>query len=148
MVRLALASLLLLAACGPRHTMAPPPGFVRFEQSRALMLITADGIRLKSREVDNYPKGDLPFWTDALKRHLQARGYVLKSEACFRTQKQLDGCRLDFVLPHGAEDWILSEAVFVIGDRIALVEAAGPYARFVAIEAGLGKALETFDPGG
>jgi hypothetical protein len=54
---------------------------------------------------------------------------------------------VEFLLPHGAEDWVLSETLFVVGDRVVLVEAGGPYERFARIEAGLRDALKTFDPG-
>jgi hypothetical protein len=136
-----------LAACGPTYTMTPPTAFKRFEKARGFKLMTADGVALKAREVENYPRADLPFWTDALKRHLEARGYVTKGTACFKTTRGLDGCTLDFVLPHGVEDWLLSETVFVVDDRIVLVEAAGPYDRFMKVDADLKKALVSFDPG-
>lgn len=137
-----------LAACGgPRHEMTPPEAFKRYEDVRALKLITADGVMLKAREVENYPKADLPFWTDAMKRHLEERGYVAKSERCFDTAGGRRGCTIDFLLPRGAEDWVLSETLFVVDDRVVLVEAAGPYDRFAKVEADLAKALETFRPG-
>ena len=85
----------ILAACTPPYSIQPPKSFKRFEQSRDFRYITPDGVMLKGREVDNYPRGELDFWTDALKRHLDARGYVLKSKTCFKTEKQLDQeCRL------------------------------------------------------
>lgn len=146
----AAATLLLVsacAACGPQHQMAAPVGFVRYEQRRELALITADGVRVKSREVRNYPKADLPFWVDALKRHLQARGYAVHGERCFNTARGLPGCTVEFLLPHGAEDWVLSQTTFVVGDRIVLVEAAGPFDRFTKIVAALDQSLRTFDPG-
>lgn len=150
LLRRAVAGLLLAAACvacGPHHHMDAPLGFVRYEQRRELALITADGIRIKSREVRNYPKADLPFWVDALKRHLQARGYALQGERCFDTSRGLAGCTVEFLLPHGAEDWVLSQTTFVVEDRIILVEAAGPFDRFSKVAAALNLALRSFDPG-
>ena len=43
----------------------------------------------------------------------------------FETDKGLDGCTLEFMLPHGAEDWVLSETIFVVEDTVFLVETAG-----------------------
>lgn len=138
---------LFLGACGPNHRMEAPNGFVRYEDKKnGLHLITPDGVRVRSREVRNYPKGDLPFWRDAMRRHLLARGYLLKSERCFQTKRGLDGCTAEFMVPHGAEDWVLSETVFVVGDKIALVEAAGPFPRFAKVEKALAEALTTFQP--
>ncbi len=133
--------------CGPKHAMPAPDGFVRYEKRRELALITADGIRLKSREVRNYPKADLPFWIDAMKRHLAARGYAIQAERCFQTAQGLPGCTVEFLLPHGAEDWVLSETAFVVGERLVLVEAAGPFDRFSKVQAGLSRSLLSFDPG-
>jgi hypothetical protein len=109
-------------------------------------LVTADGVRVRSREVRNYPKADLPFWKDALVRHLSARGCALKGEHCFKTKAGLDGCAAEFVVPRGSEDWVLMEAVFVVGDCIAPVEAAGPFERWQKVEPGVQQALLSFEP--
>lgn len=144
----ALLALVLGSACAPRYEMAAPEAFKRFEQRSGYKAITADGVMLKAREVKNYPEGDLPFWTDALQRHLVARGYIQKGKTeCFKTQKGVDGCTLAFLLPHGAEDWVFAQTVFVQGKRIVLVESAGPFERFARIEAALATAMRTFDPG-
>lgn len=141
-------ALLLPAACGgPQYDLTPPDAFKRYEDDPGLKLITADGVMLKAREVENYPKADLPFWTDALKRHLTERGYVATAETCFDTRHGRKACTLDFLLPHGAEDWVLSETIVVVGDRVVLVEAAGPYERFARVAPALKEALATFDPG-
>jgi hypothetical protein len=143
-----LTAALLLAGCaGPSVSMRPGPSFKRYEQSDGLKLITASGVRVKAREVENYPVADLPFWQDALERHLVERGYVLASKDEFRTEGGLPGATLDFVVPHGAEDWVLSETLFVVGDRVVLVEAAGPFALFEPVRAELRASLRTFDPG-
>ena len=89
---------------------------------------------------------ELPFWRDALKGHLDARGYALKSERCFSTTRGLPGCTLDFVVPRGAEDWVMSETVFVDGDTVYLVEVAGPFERYAQVETALTQAMTTFAP--
>jgi hypothetical protein len=138
----------LAAACGPPpYKMDLPSSFKQFEDTSDYQLITADGVMVKAREVENYPEAGLDFWTDALKQHLEEQGYLLKSEECFETAKGLDGCTMDFMLPHGAEDWVMSETLFVIEDEILIVEAAGPYERYAKIEEELKKSIKTFDPG-
>lgn len=136
-----------LMACGPPpYTMTPPDSFKRFEDSNEFKLITAQGVMLKAREVENYPEASLEFWTDALTGHLESQGYVVKSSDCFKTARGRDACTVDFMLPHGAEDWVLSETLFVVDDTIVVVETAGPYDRFATIEEDLKTALETFEP--
>ena len=143
---IALAVPLLFAACGPKYQMAAPAGFVRYESKKGLAFITADGVQVRSRKARNYPKADLTFWADALERHLVARGYLLHNKACFKTTRGLDGCTAEFVLPHAGEDWVLAETVFVVGDDLALVEAAGPFERYKKVAAAVAIALQSFDP--
>lgn len=125
--------------------METPPAFRPYAEADDLRLITADGVRVAVREVDNEPVADLAFWVDAMKRHLDKRGYALAGEDCFTTQRGQPGCTLDFVLPYGAEDWVMSETIFVYGDAVVLVEAAGPFPRFQAVAESYRKALRTFD---
>jgi len=42
---------------------------------------------------------------------------------------------------------VMAETVFVVGDRIVLVEVAGDFARYEKVRAELRTALLTFDPG-
>jgi hypothetical protein len=135
-----------LSACKAPYAMETPASFRKYEDTKEFKMITANGVMLKAREVDNYPKGDLPFWTDAMGRHLEQRGYVLKETACFTTNAGKKGCTLTFLLPHGTEDWTFSETLFIEEDDIVLVEAAGPYDRFAKIEGELARALKTFEP--
>ena len=136
----------LAVACKPPYTMDSMKSFRKFEDSREFKLITADGVMLKAREVENYPKGDLPFWTDAMDKHLTERGYLLKSKSCFKTKTARSACTLSYALPYGTEDWTLSETLFVAGDTIVVVEAAGPFARYAKVEAEITEALKTFEP--
>jgi len=139
-----LLAIALTACGGAEHKMDPPDAFRAYTEIDDLRLITADGVRVAAREVDNEPVADLPFWVDAMKRHLDKRGYALADEDCFTTEAGQKGCTLDFVLPYGAEDWVMSETIFVHGEKVVLVEAAGPYARFQAISPAYRKALRTF----
>jgi len=141
---LALGALLLVACGGAEHRLDPPDAFRAYAEADGLRLITADGVRIAAREVDNDPVADLDFWVDAMKRHLDKRGYALAAEDCFTTEAGQKGCTLDFVLPHGAEDWVMSETIFVYGDRVVLVEAAGPFPRFEAVAPSYKKALRSF----
>jgi len=138
---------LVAVSCGPSYTITPPRAFKRFEKTYDFRFVTADGVMLKGREVENYPEADLSFWVDAYKRHQAEIGYVLKSETCFKTRRSVDGCTLTFVVPYGSEDWAFSETLYVVEDTIYLLEVAGPYDRYAKVEKDLQTAFETFDPG-
>lgn len=139
-----LAVVLTLGACSPTYQLQAPAEFTRFEKADGHKLITADGVRLKIREVDNYPKATLAFWTDAMRRHLAKRGYRFMAENCFKTDAGLPGCSLDFGIPRGAEDWVFSQTVFVADERVVLIEVAGPYSRFAPLAKRLRESFKTF----
>ena len=136
------------AGGGPSYSMNEPPSFKRYHESEQYKLITADGMLLKVREVENYPRAALDHWVDAMRLHLTEQGYAIRSEECFETERKLRGCTLGFLAPLGAEDWVLNETLFVVEDTIYLVEAAGPAKRFTAVDDELKTALRTFDPEG
>lgn len=122
-----------------------PKELKRYEHENTLKLISADGVRVKARELDNYPKGDLDFWSDAMKTHLDHRGYVFKTKRCFETKRQkLNGCTLEFVVARGPEDWLFSQTIFVAGEKIILIEAAAPFERLTKLEPSYTAALKTF----
>jgi hypothetical protein len=139
-----LCVLIALVGCGRPYAMTRPHAFREYADSHDLRLITADGVMLKVRKTDNYPKAALAFWADAMSTHLQEQGYAAKSKLCFKTASGLDGCTLDFLVPHGAEDWALSETLFVVDDDIYLVEVAGPYERYAPLEKQLAESYKTF----
>lgn len=139
--------LLLLALCGAcarGYDLTPSKSFREYEDSDDLKMVTADGVMVKVRTVENYPEASLEFWMDALGQHLDKQGYAKKSKTCFKTQSGLAGCTLDFLLPHGAEDWVLSETLFVSGDTVYIVEAAGPFERFTKVEKEYANSLLSF----
>ncbi len=139
----------LFLGCGgaPDYSMDAPAAFKRFTEKKDFRFITADGVMLKAREVENYPIADLSFWVDAMQRHLEKRGYTFRGKDCFDTRKGLKACTLEFMLPYGAEDWVMSETLYVVGERIVLVESAGPFERYEPVKAQLRTALRSFDPG-
>lgn len=147
MTRRLLPLALMLTACGGvPFRMDAPPAFKKYDEGDDYRLISPDGVRVRGRVVENEPLADLAFWREALKAHLEKRGYVFQAEQCFKTERGLDGCTLDFVLPYGAEDWVHSETLFVRGDEILLLEAVGPYDRYAAYKPALSKAYLTFRP--
>jgi hypothetical protein len=148
------AALLVLVSCGVlgcarNYNMDAPKAFRAYEDSQDVKWTTADGVRLKVRQLENYPVGSLQFWKEALSEHLLRQGYTLTRERCFQTQAfnnqpPLPGCRLDFLLPHGSEDWVLMETLFVSGEDLYVVEAAGAFERFSKVDAEIQTALESF----
>ncbi|MBN2804119.1 MAG: hypothetical protein JXR91_13580 [Deltaproteobacteria bacterium] len=128
------------------YTMKIPDAFKRFDSKKEFKFITADGVKLKARESDNYPKASLNFWKDATREHLVQTGYTITGTNCFKTTDGLDACTLKFALPQGAEDWTFWETIFVVDEKLVLIEAAGEYTRFTKIEKELETSLASFNP--
>jgi hypothetical protein len=135
------------AACGGQQLqMDTPDGFVRYQKKDGLAFITADGVRVRSRLVRNYPKADLAFWLDAMEKHLVSRGFVAQPRRCFQTAAGREACTAEFVVPHGAEDWVMAETVMLDGDQLVVLEAAGPFARYQKSAPALAKAYLSLSP--
>ena len=138
--------LLGLFGCGPVFQLQAPEAFARFDSGDHNRWITADGGRMRIREIPNEPRATLPFWTEALSGHLKRRGYVRKSERCFKTARDLDACTLDHLLARGSGDWVMSVTLFVVEDRLVLIEVVGPWQRWKRHEPALSAAIAQFSP--
>jgi len=132
--------------CSTVFNLKAPEGFARFESGDKNRWITADGVRMRVREVDNKPKANLQFWTEALADHLKRRGYMNKGQRCFKTTQGLDACTLNQLLARGTDDWVMSVTVMVVKERIILVEVVGPWARWKRHEPALHRAVMAFAP--
>ncbi|MCO4760493.1 MAG: hypothetical protein KC502_03270 [Myxococcales bacterium] len=143
-----LAALLVVLplACSPVYQLKAPAAFARFTTGDTNRWITADGVRMRVREVDNDPKAKLPFWKEALGGHLKKRGYKPKGSQDFQTASQLPASTLTFLLPRGNGDWVMSVTLLVAGDRIIVVEVVGLWQRWKPHEAALHQAIVAFSP--
>jgi hypothetical protein len=128
--RLALLALVaaLVSCVTPGPVLERPAGFALFEGER-YRAVTPEGVVLGVRLVPNDPEQGLRFWAEALKVHMLGSGYRLLAEEPFKAPIG-DGALFEWVAPLGGEDWVYLTAVAVSGRDIALVEAAGPFARY------------------
>lgn len=143
-----LGLLALASACTPRHNLTLPGEFARYEHGDPNRWVTSEGVVLRAREVDDPPKATLAFWTEALVHHLERRGYRVSAPATFRTTGGVEAQRVDAITHRGAEDWLLVTAIFVVGGRLLLVEATGPWTQLHPMDASLQRALAGFQPAG
>lgn len=147
---LAAALVALLAGCPsvPSIRMDAPASFRSYERpDHKIRMISPDGVRLLVREVENYPEADLPFWAEALSRHVDAKGYQIIERVELVTREGRRAITTEFLVARGAEDWVLAETLIVAGPRLILVEAAGPFDRFQPYRDELRAAIETLAVG-
>lgn len=129
---LALTTLTLLSACGPRTEFTLPDEFValtdddiRYE-SYDWKAVNADGVVVILRERDNDQKGSLQFWLEALQREIiEGRGYELTETVDVKT-RNMSGKQLRFTVDYGGTPYHYHVALFVIDDEIVTIETAYP----------------------
>jgi hypothetical protein len=151
--RLLWAPLLLVAcaACGPRVTMATPPGFavLKDQQEYLYRAATADGVALAVRAERNEPHGNLAFWAKALDHQLRRIGYTPDGPAAdVRTTGGLPGREARYTRTENGRKYRFWLAVFVTDSRVWVVEAGGDDELVKdAIPEGIQKAIESLGIG-
>ncbi len=133
MLRRPLAALVLFTAalsagCGPSPEAKVPEGFARVEAGDEFAFRTAnsDGVVVGVRAVDNDPAGDLTFWSSALTKRLERRGYAEEGKA--RAVESKDGQRgmlHTFKTDAGGRTHLYWLGVYVTEDDVFVVEATG-----------------------
>lgn len=127
-VSLAAFTAVASTGCGPTPEAAVPEGFARVEAGEEFAFRTAnsDGVVVAVRAVDNDPEGDLGFWSSALTKRLERRGYAREGNA--RAVESKDGAKgllHTFRADAGGRAHVYWLGVYVTGDDVFVVEAAG-----------------------
>ena len=139
-----IAVLLFCSACR-NYEMQTPKGFVRFDQEKTVIKeISANGVRIKTRKVDNDPPGDLELWSQSVEIHLKGQGYrILKNEP-IRTSSNLNGRLFVSMYRHNDRDYSFLTAIFVEGKFVYVIESAGLFAAFSEHEGNIIAAVKSF----
>ena len=128
LARRSLLGALLALATGCTPTFSAPPGFVELDPagSHDFRAVTADGLVIAGREIDNDPGGDLAFWTRAVEHQMRFRGgYALLEKRPVKNRAGEAGIELRFEHDEGKTPHLYYVALFVKGDWIYVVEAGG-----------------------
>ncbi len=131
-----LAAALVVATLSSCVTMEPPAGFLTIERGPGeLKATTPEDSRLWVREFDDDAKGELSFWTDAVKNDFtKNRGYTLIGEQATKDASANEGRELVFEASVGGKPFRELLAVFVLpgvfANTIRVVEFVAPKDRF------------------
>lgn len=135
-VLIALAAL-GLAGCASGARLTPPAPFVTLDPANdgyRERHVTADGVVLSLRDVENRPRGPLSFWVQAIRSRLRRAGaYELEDEQDVRAASGETGRQMRFARDHGRRAYVYWITVFVDGDRLVMVEAGGREDRFTPL---------------
>ncbi len=135
----ALALLTLFAGCAVK---APTPeAFAPWPEDTSFRAADPAGVMYRVRKLENEPKADLAFWSEASFLSLREKGClpVDTLEVSFSGTPAL---ALECAMPVGPNDWLYLVAVGVKGDAIWVAEATGEAARFQARRPALLEALK------
>jgi hypothetical protein len=127
--------LLFLFACSD-FKIETPEGFAQiavdhFNQRDVLYkAVSPEGIILRVKKVENYPRMELDFWLKALINQLQKEGYTLIGEEERFETKQRKGAYITWGLPYGNATYIYLTSLLVCDDEILITEAAGEHIIF------------------
>jgi hypothetical protein len=106
-----------------------PPGFVALDDPEPryhYRATTHDGVVLGVRSIDNQPRGDEGFWSQAVELRLRHQGgYALLETRPVKTNAGLTGRQLRFGHDEGSHPHLYQVTLFVTRKRIYLLEAGG-----------------------
>ena len=141
----------LCAACGGPFSLRRPVDFVELdplEQARAgyaLRAVSADGVVLAVRAIDDPRGASQRFWAEAIRNQVQrGGGYALIEEGELRAASGELGLRIRVGRAddgHAYRYWV---AVFAAAGRVFVIEAGGREEQFTAAEAELEAAFTSF----
>lgn len=107
--------------------MSLPDGFALEEKGDLWQALSAEGVRLQMRWLENYPEMDLLFWEQTLWEEFTARGYLTLAEPRYLESRSGNKMVLmDWGIPYGQSDYRYLNGFLVQGKRILVLEAAGP----------------------
>lgn len=139
-----IAVLMLVSCTQQEFTVVPPEGFAQFETENPYQFraISPEGVVFRLKLVLNEPEKDLPFWSKALKNQLDKEGYSLLGESTFESAG-IPGSLYEWGAPYGSEDYIYMTGIIISGDKLLVIEAAGPSKHFSKYKDGITASLGT-----
>ncbi len=131
--RYAAAGLLVTLTAGCSHRL--PAGYVKVDPpwDARFKAVSAEGSALTYRVESNPENGNLAFWEKATTNRLvEIGGYRRTDRQEIRNQNGAAGVQMTFDYAQVGVDYIYVLALYVRGDRVHVIEAAGPKDKFSA----------------
>jgi hypothetical protein len=133
------------AGAASRFEVNPPSGYAVAAAGwgGSYRALSPEGLPFRVRSFQNTPTQTLPFWSEALRSHLQKEGYRLAGEGKSFQAGNDAGQLFEWAVPYAGESYLFLTALIVTGKRITLAEAAGPYPLFVDYRRSLEESLQS-----
>jgi hypothetical protein len=138
----------LSAGC-TKPSLVPPPGFaaVGAGDEYSYRATSAQGVVVAARVESNKPAANVDFWARAIDLRLKRDGYTFESDRAVKSAQGLDGKQLRYTRTDAGRTYRYWLSVFVAGDRVYVVEAAGDKEDFDASESAIERALLSLKTG-
>ncbi|MDQ6962628.1 MAG: hypothetical protein Q9M28_08905 [Mariprofundaceae bacterium] len=101
-----------------------PQGFAAYKAAKKQAAISPEGIVYNIRHEKNEPFAGLLFWKKAMKKRLLDTGYIFVAESDIQSKKQ-KGYLLELAAPVGKQDFTWLIALYVVNNKLHIVEASG-----------------------
>lgn len=145
--------LLLALACAPlagcrHHQLRAPSDFAVLDEEGpfATRAVSADGVVIGVREIDNEPRATRAFWLGAIQKQLtDGRGYALLDRRDVRARSGQPGTQLRLGRDQNGEQYLYWLTLFVTKRRLYIVEAGARRDRFDPAQSKLEAALATLE---
>ena len=128
----------MLQGCS-RFTIEKPAGFASLEKEGRTYFFSPDGVKMKISVFPNNPEKDTEFWADALKNHLEKKGY-----RHLKTDDSEEDCKKEYwIAAYGKEYYLYMTYVCSNRKYILAAEAAGEKALFEKYSSVINESLST-----
>lgn len=143
------AGALTLFGCGTSVSMNTPPGFAEIDNDDTYdyRATSAEGVVLAVRHEANDPRGNLEFWSSAVRYELERKGYTRLDKSDIRSPSGLVGRQMRYSVTREGRPHVLWVTVFVTPSSVFVVEAGGDVAHFEAVEKEVDKAVRNLNIG-
>ncbi|HSV98343.1 MAG TPA: hypothetical protein VLM75_15590 [Spirochaetota bacterium] len=130
---------------GVKYRMDAPAGFAVYtKDADSYRAISADGVRVRARRVENNPPGDAAMWGQAVEAHLKNRGYHRIAFQQVTARNGWAGSFTEYAYWYNAEEYRYAVTIFVTSEHIYLLEAGGTTERYARKREGIIKSLGQF----
>lgn len=137
----------LLGGC-KHHTLRAPSDFVVLDEKgpHATRAVSAQGVVIAVREIDNHPRANSAFWLSAIRTQLtDGRGYALLDTRDVRARSGQPGKQLRLGRDQNGEQYLYWLTLFVTKHRLYIVEAGARRDRFQVAQKTVDASLASFE---
>lgn len=126
-----------------------PAGFAEIDDddTYAYRATSAEGVVLAVREEANDPRGNLDFWSSAVRYELERKGYTSVDKQDVRSPGGVEGRQMRYRTTRNGRPNVLWVTVFVTDGSVFVVEAGGDVAHFERVEKAVDEAVRGLDLG-